>query len=174
LKQKLLIIGAAIFGLAAIAVIGIGLTHIKGNGISVYTIPQKDIDTAVSQVADIQNWCIGNALVTVSDYQPGDTINEMIVVHNGSDQVNTFSVASQSVYAALIDWTVTTTTTTTQAEEPNTVTLQPMESKVVYITFKIPKDTAFNPAYNFMVNVNKVSQNSDFIQTAYQQKWKVY
>lgn len=164
---------------------GVALIYVSGHlGSSnqVYTIPQTEVNTAVSQVANNPNWCLGNALVTVGDYRPGDTINEVIVLHNGNDAIGSFTVQSQSSYINLIDpnppVTTTSTTTTDMPTVNNTslsdISLQPMETRVVKLAFKIPPKTSFSTGYTFMVDVNRTASTDQMIVTAYQQKWKVY
>ena len=147
-----------------------------GSSNQVYTIPQNDIDTAVNQVKDNPNWCLGNALVTVGDYQPGDTINEVIVLHNGNDAIGSFTVQSESDYLVMFD----NSQSTKDVVDPifptslTGISLQPMETKVINLVFKIPPKTKFETGYTFLVDVHRTASTDQMILSAYQQKWKVY
>lgn len=179
--------------IVALLIGGIGATVLiyvsghLGSGNQVYTISQSDIDTAVNQVKDNPNWCLGNALVTVGDYRVGDTVNEVIVLHNGNDAIGSFTVQSESDYINLSDpnpvmtlTTITTAATSSTAIIPSNITslaniiLRPMATKVINMTFTIPTKTQFTTGYTFMIDVHRTASTDQMILSAYQQKWKVY
>jgi len=148
-----------------------------GTGSSVGNMPQSQIDADVQSVASSPMWGVANGTVTISDYQPGDTANGVIVLHNGSAGQDTFYLASESPYALMVvpsqtPTTTTTVTTTTVASQNCQVTMNAMETLVIPVTFQMPKNVAFNKNYKF--NIDVTDQQTAFINPGYQQEWKVY
>ena len=70
--------------------------------------------------------------------------------------------------------TTTTTTVTPMlvAVQSYQVTMNPMETVVIPVTFRMPKNVAFNKNYKF--NIDVTDNQSAFINPGYQQEWKVY
>jgi hypothetical protein len=68
--------------------------------------------------------------------------------------------------------TTTTVTPTLVAVQNYHVTMNPMETLVIPVTFQMPKNVAFNKNYKF--NIDVIDQQTSFINPGYQQKWEVY
>ena len=163
-------------GILAMAVLALLLVGCVGTGNSVGNMPQSQIDADVQSVATSTVWGVANGVVTIGDYQPGDTVNGVIVLHNGSAGQDTFYLASESPYALMVvpsqTTTTTTVTTTTVASQNCQVTMNAMETLVIPVTFQMPKNVAFNKNYKF--NIDVTDQQTAFINPGYQQEWKVY
>lgn len=123
-----------------------------------YPVDQKDVATAVNNVAASPDWAMGMSKVTVGSYWPGNTIQSVVVVHNGEGDPAEFTVSTESPYITF--------------DGATTFTLDPMESKVVPVTFIVPAHTKMPKGLQeFFVQVDK--NGGDFIQWNYQQKWDV-
>lgn len=161
--------------MAAMAIL---FTGCVGTGDAVGVMPQSQIDADVQSVATSPVWGVANGVVTISDYQPGDTANGVLVLHNGNAGQDTFYLSSESPYALMqVPPPATTTTTTTVtptlvAVQNYQVTMNTMETVVIPVTFQMPKNVAFNKNYKF--NIDVTDQQTSFINPGYQQEWKVY
>lgn len=165
-----------LIGILAIATIAVLFTGCVGTGNSVGNMPQSQIDADVQSVASSPVWGVANATVIISDYQPGDIAHGVLVLHNGNAGQDTFYLSSESLYALMnVQSQITTTTTVTPtlvAVQNYHVTMNPMETLVIPVTFQMPKNVAFNKNYKF--NIDVIDQQTSFINPGYQQKWEVY
>ncbi len=165
-----------VIGILSIAVLAILLVGCVGTGDSVGVMPQSQIDADVQSVASSTVWGVANGTVVISNYQPGDTAYGVLVLHNGNAGQDTFYLSSESPYALMNVPPQTTTTTTVTpmlvAVQSYQVTMNPMETVVIPVTFRMPKNVAFNKNYKF--NIDVTDNQSSFINPGYQQEWKVY
>ena len=165
-----------VIGILSIAVLAILLVGCLGTGDSVGVMPQSQIDADVQSVASSTVWGVANGTVVISNYQPGDTAYGVLVLHNGNAGQDTFYLSSESPYALMNVPPQTTTTTTVTpmlvAVQSYQVTMNPMETVVIPVTFRMPKNVAFNKNYKF--NIDVTDNQSSFVNPGYQQEWKVY
>ena len=83
--------------MAAMAIL---FTGCVGTGDAVGVMPQSQIYD-VQSLATSPVWGVANGVVTISDYQPGDTANGVLVLHNGNAGQDTFYLSSESPYALM-------------------------------------------------------------------------